>query len=285
MKKTSLLICLLLLTQALIAQTVIKLAPGNSKDDKRHVYCHKILKEALDATVKTHGEYTIEYTTESMSRGRALIMLTEGSSINVHEAPTRTEWEETVLPVRIPMRKGLLGYRLFLINKNNSTEFSNLKTIAQLKKLKAGSGSQWSITRVMKKLNFTIVTGNNYDGLFKMLALNRFDYFPRGLNEIYNEYTAKHEMFPNMIIEPTKALYCTTPTYLFVSPKYPELAKRIKKGLDIIIDNGVFNTIFQETFGDFIKQSNFKNRHTLVVDNPLLSKETPLDVKKYWLKL
>ncbi len=283
MNKVSLIFCLLLLTQALAAQTVIKLAPGISKDDKRHVYSHTILKEALDATVKTHGNYTIIYADEPMSRGRALLLLKEGVKINVHGAPTRKEWEDTVIPVRVPLRKGLLSYRLFLINKDKLNEFSKLKSITQLKKLKAGLGSQWSITRVMKKLNFKIVTGNNYDGLFSMLALNRFDYFSRGTNEIYNELNAKQDAFPNMVIEPTKALYCITPTYLFVSPKHPELATRIKTGLDIIIDNGVLDKIFQKTFGQSIKKSNFKNRLILSVNNPLLSEETPLDVKKYWL--
>ncbi|MGL1936092.1 MAG: hypothetical protein OCD01_13775 [Fibrobacterales bacterium] len=73
MEKKSLLFSILLLAQALLAQTVIKLAPGISKDDKRHVYSHRILKEALDATVKTHGNYHITYAKEPMSRGRALL--------------------------------------------------------------------------------------------------------------------------------------------------------------------------------------------------------------------
>ncbi|MGL1903763.1 MAG: transporter substrate-binding domain-containing protein [Fibrobacterales bacterium] len=285
MIKTYLIFSLLVLTQILHAQTIIKLAPGISKDDKRHVYSHRILKEALDATVTTHGKYLITYAKEPMSRGRALLLLKEGTTINVHEAPTRNEWEEAVLPVRVPIRKGLLGYRLFLINEKRVKEFANLSSIPQLKNLKAGSGTQWSITKVMKALNFELVTGSNYDGLFSMLDLDRFDYFPRGINEIYNELSAKQNTFPNMVIEPTKALYITTPTYLFVSPQYPKLAQRIKKGLDIIIDNGVFEFVFKKYLGGFLNKSNLQNRLIFTIDNPLLSKETPLNIEKYWIKL
>jgi len=263
----------------------IRLVGGQSEEDQRHIYPHVILEAALEATIDNYGPYTIIYTGLNLTRNRALIELEKGEKINIHEAPTRDEWEETVLPVRIPIRKGLLGYRLFLINKQDARKFRNLRSIDQLKRLKAGLGSQWSTTVVMNELDFSIETSNEYEGLFMMLRIHRFDYFPRGINEIFNEYNTRKDHFPDMIIEESKALYFTTPTYLFVSPEYPRLAERIEQGLLRIIENGIFETIFLEYFSNFIEMADLENREIFYVNNPLLSDETPLDKKNFGILL
>lgn len=277
---------LLLLTLAvnIFADDVIRLAPGQSQNDHRHRYPHLILKAALDATIETHGNYTIEYAKISMTRNRALFELKEGGMINVHEAPTRKEWEVAVIPIYIPIRKGLLGYRLFLIDERKQELFDTLKTVEELKKLRAGLGSQWSTTIVMKAGKFATVTSPTYEGLFGMLMLDRFDYFPRGINEIFNELKTHKDVYPKLIIEPTKSLYFVTPTYLFVSPANPELAKRIEAGLLTIIENGIFDELFLKEHGASIEQADLSNRQILTIENSQLSEKTPLSVQKFWYR-
>lgn len=282
MKVFILFLFFIVFTSSIYTIDEIRVVPGQSESDSRHYYPHALLKAALEATLESDGPYIISYAPVTMTRNRALKELLKGKLINVHEAPTREEWEQTVIPIRIPIRKGILGYRVFLINAEDSQKFEKLKTIDELKQLKAGLGSQWSTTLVMKVLDFKIVTGLDYEGLFSMLASRRFDYFPRGINEIFKEFETREKKFSNMRIEQTKALYFITPTYLFVSPEYPELADRIKRGFLTIIENGTFDTLFYKEHDEFIKKAGLDKRMIFRVENPLLSKETPLDQAGFW---
>ena len=281
------LICFLLAifsAHCAVADTIVRLVPGQSNDDTRHLYPHKILRLALDATIATDGPYKIIYNKEYYTRNRALIELQTGQRVNVHEAPTREEWEKQAIPIYIPVRKGLLGYRLLLINKSSKTTFDNIESPDQLKALYAGLGEQWSTTKVMNALGFNVMTGNNYEGLFAMLEADRFDYFPRGLNEVFPEYFARKSKYPEMIIEPSKAIYIPSPTYFFVSPAHPELADRIEKGMNQIIKDGTFDLAFNQEFGDYIESANLPNRRIFKFDNPLLSDKTPTSNAKYWFR-
>ncbi len=260
-------------SQATSATTLIKLVPGQSKDDTRHIYPHKILRLALDATVQSHGPYEIVYGNTHFTRNRTLIELQTGQYVNVHEAPTREEWEKQAIPIYIPVRKGLLGYRLLLIDKKSRSTFENMRAAGDLKELYAGLGEQWSTTKAMDALGFNIVTGNNYEGLFSMLMAGRFDYFPRGVNELFEEYETRKSKYPNMVIEPSKALYIPSPTFFFVSPAFPELADRIEEGMREIINDGTFDLEFSLKFGNYLKLADLGNRQVFKMDNPLLSEQ------------
>lgn len=75
-----------------------------------------------------------------------------------------------------------------------------------------------------------------------MLNHDRFDFLPRGVNEIFEEYALRKDLLENVIIEPHLALYIPGATYVFVSPKYPELAERLEIGLIYgSINNGTIN--------------------------------------------
>lgn len=277
--------CLLLLTVsvfALFAKEIVKIAPGQSNTDVRQNYAHILLRSALDVTVDEYGEYEVRHAKYPMNRNRALAELEKGDMINVHEAATREEWENKTLPIYIPTRKGLLGYRIFLIHRKNAKIFLSLTSISELKKLKAGLRSHWSITGVMDSLGFNIVRSPTYTGLFPMLDYNRFDYFSRGINEIFNEYQTYQDSFPSLIIEPTLAMYIATPSYFFVSPKAPELHKRLQQGLELLIQRGTFDTLFNKYHAESIKKANLSNRRILSVNNPLLTDKTPLDSLHYW---
>ena len=265
--------------------TVIRLVPGQSDADTRHVFPHKVLRLALDATVSSDGPYKIEYSRAHYTRDRALIELQTGNNVNVHHAPTREEWEKQAIPVYIPIRKGLLGYRLLLVNEKTQSNLDAVESLDDLKSLYAGLGEQWSITKVMDALGFNIVTGNNYEGLFTMLMAGRFDYFPRGLNEVFKEYKARKATYAGMKLEPNLALYIPSPSYFFVSPATPLLADRIERGLNKIIGDGTFDIVFQEEFGADIELANLRNRKIFRLNNPLLSPQTPSEVESYWLKL
>lgn len=264
------------------AKDVVKLAPSFSQADKRYDYPETVLRKALDATLESDGQYIVTYAPTSMVRNRALTEIITGEQLNVHIAATRNQWEERTIPIRVPILKGLLGYRLFLVHKKDLPKFNELKDIGELKKLRAGAGAQWTTTMVLREAGFDVVTGTDYEGLFGMLNSNRFDYFPRGVNEIFAEFESRKSQYPNLHIEPTKAMYFPTPSYFFVSPKYPKLADRIRRGLQLIVLSGVFDKLFEEAYGDAIAQANLNGRLIFAFENPLLPAQTPLDQPELW---
>lgn len=115
-----------------------------------------------------------------------------------------------------------------------------------------------------------------------MLMHDRFDYFPRGINEVFDEIEQRHQELPDMVIEPTLAMYLSTPSYIFVSPKHPELAERIETGLRRMIEDGSFDEIFWKFHGENIKKADLNNRKIITLNNPLLTPETPFNEKQLW---
>ncbi len=264
------------------ANEVILINRPLSTEDSRYKYPENLLKKIIAVTADQYGTAQVQHTKWNMRRDRTFINLTEGTKIHVMAEAPKPGWESQLIPVRIPIRKGIQGFRTFLILKKNQAMLSEIKTIEELKKIPTGSGLQWSTTRVLKENGFNVVTGGDYEGLFKMLVAERFITFGRGINETPVEYAQRKSIYPDLAIEQGLLLYIPLPTYYFVTPKKPELAKRIEKGLTTLIDNGAFDVIFNQYFGEMIKNANLSKRKIFKINNPNLSPQTPLNIKKYW---
>ncbi len=268
---------------SLHAEEIILTNSSMSKNDSRFEYHKKILETALAKTAKEYGDFKLAPYPVHISRKRSLDELIKGT-MTIFGAPTRRAWEEKTIPIRIPIRKGLLGYRLLLINDRDQERFSNIQTLDELKKLTVGSGAQWSATQALKRLGFNVTGGNDYEGLFIMLKQARFDYFPRGVNEIFKEFDSRKKKYPQMRIEDKLSIYLPLPTYFFVTPKRPDLALRLEKGLMEMVSDGTLDLLFDQYYGPALKRANLKNRKIFSLPNPSLTEETPFDREEFWYK-
>ena len=252
-----------------------------SKGDTRFDYATELLEMALKRTEKTDGPFKMK-PGGKMNVGRAFQFLEEGRVVNVGWSTPTLEREEKFIPILIPINKGLLGYRVFLIRKQDSEKFSSIKKIQELKNLKVGQGHVWNDVKVFKANDFKVVTGPDYEGLFDMLSAERFDYFSRGINEAPKEYEDRKDKFPNLSIEQSILLYYPWPKYFFTSKKTPELASRIERGLRIMIKDGSFEKHFMKHHQADIERINLKNRKLFRISNPLLPSTAPIDQKELW---
>ena len=75
-----------------------------------------------------------------------------------------------------------------------------------------------------------------------MPANKRFDYFPRGLYEVWGEQKVNADK--NLVIEDSLMLYYPAPIYFFVNKKNVALANRIERGLRIAMQDGSFDKLF-----------------------------------------
>lgn len=268
-----------------VALDVVKIAQKESAKDHRTEYAHLALELALEATVDKYGPYEIRVVEGNPNDSRMLKLLQSGDFINVAMAITRPTWEREVTPVRIPVRMGLLNYRLLMVHRENLDKFAQIKTVDDLRKLKAGLQTGWSSIETMRRQNFPVVQAYDYESTFAMLNQKRFDYIPRGAHEIYKELELRKDEYENLVVEPTLALYIPAPCYIFVSPKLPRLAERIEAGLQGLIESGELKKLIMAHFGDDIAAANFAQRRILDIGNDLLSPETPFNVPEYWIDL
>lgn len=280
---------------ALQANDLVIVNRPYSATDKRNDYAYALLLQALQKSIPQYGPYELRLASLELPRGsvanspkfansndRLLYEIKRGELVNVAMVVTRDEWEREALPIRIPIDRGLMSYRIFLIRKSEQAQFSAIHELAQLKALRSGAGEAWSNYRVLQHHQFTLVPTNQYESQFRMLLAQRFDYIARGAHEAFSEIDTYGPHFPEMAIERDLLLYMPLPLYFFVSPKQPRLAERIEAGLRLMLRDGSFLRLFQLHQGPIIEQARLCERRVFHVENPFLSKETPLDQHELW---
>jgi len=198
---------------------------------------------------------------------------------------TTKDYEAFLQPIRVPIFKGLFGYRGLIIRKEDQVKFAGIKSQKKLASLVAGQGEQWPDTDVLRANNFSVVTGLQTDNLYKMLAAKRFDYFPRALVEIEEEQAMIDKY--DLMIAPNLLLEYPNPMYFFVQKNNTELAKRLVRGWNIILNNGTFDQLFfsQPRIKKAMTYISPIPRYIAHLKVPELPKETPLKDFPYWLPM
>lgn len=277
------LVILLTSNSGVYSEEVIVTNAKRSANDSRSEYPLRLLRLALQRTEDEYGPFRIEPYPGTYSRKRGLKLLLNGD-IDVYPVATRPEWEEAAIPIRIPLRKGLLGYKLLLIRQGDEDKFAMVNTVEDLKKYRLGSGLQWSTSKALRRLGFDIHGTTEYEPLFAMLMGKRFDYFPRGVNEAFRETDLRKHQYPKLKVEETLLLYLPLPTYLFVTPKRPDLAERLTKGLTLMIEDKTLDREFFKFHEVDLKRAKLHKRRLIRLENLNLSPHTPFNQKHLWLQ-
>jgi hypothetical protein len=257
--------------------TVLIYPRAESATDSQTLYDYELLRQALEATVATHGPYELRASVASMNQARAADEIASGSGlVNVFARSTTIEHEQRFLPVRVPIDKGLISYRVFLIRGDMQPRFAAVNSLDDLRAYSVGSFQTWADTRILRDGGFKVVTGDSYEGLFRMLVARRFDFFSRSADEAYREFDERHELLPDMRVEDKLLLHFPTTRLFFVqrSPEGTKLAARIEAGLDRMMKDGSFDAYFLKAKGPLIERAHLRTRKVFRIDNPVLSAET-----------
>ena len=266
------------LTSRAVAQplTVTHVCP-ESDTDARHAYFIDLLDLVLQ---KTGGAYRLVAHEAAMQQGRALKQLKKGEGLDVVWTMTSEERERAFLPIRVPLFKGLVGTRLLLINKTDQLRFEQIASSRQLQALHAGQGHDWPDTDILTHNGYTVTGSASYEGLFKMLAKRRIDYFPRSILEIWQE--ADQYAGEDLIVESSIVLQYPAAIYFFVNKKNDVLAQRLEEGLRRALADGSFDALFFERFGESLRRARLSARRRIDLTNFLLPAGTPLDQPSLW---
>jgi len=270
-----------LATMNLAAELQVVYPSPQSSSDTRFNDLIEILTTALEKTEASHGPFTLQPSEFVMREGRQLTELSAGRRLNVVWSSTSHDKERELLPIRIPLRKGILGYRVALIHKDNQSKIDQIKTLNDLRLSRLGQGTGWGDVHIYEH-NGIPVTTTSYDALFKMVDANRLDLFPRGINEVFAEHAIRHDDNPNLVVEKNLLIYYPWPYYFFFNKDNEVLKERIESGIRTMIADGSFDEIFWRFNGNFIQQANTTQRRVITIENHLMPELTPVKDQQLW---
>lgn len=193
--------------------------------------------------------------------------------------------EEVTLPIRVPLYKGLLGHRILIVHKDNKSLFSHVNNWDQMLKFRYGQGRDWSDTHIMRANGMTVVPAVKYDNLFLMADGKRFDAFPRGVHEPWDEIEKRPGL--DLTVDNHVMMVYRMPFYLFVNPHKKSLANDIYNGMMMAVEDGTFDEYFinNPTVKMVIEKANLKGRAIFNLKNPGLPPRTPVDDSRLWVNI
>ena len=222
-------------------------------------------------SVSRYGPYRTELAMTEMSVARLHREAIKGDLINMlARAPGSSEMNEGLIPIDIPLDKGLNGYRVAFIRADDQSRIARLRDIAGLRQMRVGIGQQWLDVPIYKHNNIPLVAAREYESLLGMLQLGRFDLFPRPATAVFSEYNAYKARYPGIAIDQHLLIRYPHGMYAFVSKSTPRLAERIRYGLEEMQRDGSFDRYFDEHFSEVIAKLKFRQRTLIELDNPLL---------------
>lgn len=283
-----LLICLSAITLAARAAEPMHFIhpPPENVSDKRHSYYWEILEAALQSNRSKYGDYRITSYGMPMNFQRAVAEVEAGGKgrVNIVSRATNLDLETRLRAIPIPLDKGLLGYRMFLIMPETQGRLDKVQTLDELKQFTIGQASVWTDTKILGDNNFKLVLADNYEGLFQMLGIRRYDLFSRGVIEIHAEWQAHKAQIPGLSIEKSMVLAYPMPRYFFV-PRNKEgekMAERIEDGLRRLARSGEFERRYKAYKKLVLADLELSGRKVFRLTNTQLSDKAPPLSDKFW---
>src|SRR4051812_43088600 len=147
-------------------------------------YYVELLTLILNASKSPEERIEFRFSGDQLSQARWVAEVVQDKGNNVLWTMNSKDRERNLHMIRVPVLKGLMGYRLLVIRKQDEAKFSNINTKEDLLKLSAGQGMHWPDTDILRANEFRLTEAMAKENLYKMLAAKRFDFFPRGAVEV-----------------------------------------------------------------------------------------------------
>lgn len=246
-------------------------------------YYHGLLHLILTRTEKEFGPCRIDQTDEVLTRLRSAVLIDRQQGVDLLWGTATIEREKMLRSIPIPLLKGLMKHKILLIHPDDQEKFSAIHNAEQLQQLRAGLGSDWPDVTVLRNSDIPVVTSSNYEALYKMLAARRFDFLPRGANQILSE--VRHNADMHILVEKDLVLIYPAPVYFYVSHDNEALARRIETGLRSMIADGTFDKYFYKhpMVIEVMESLNLKGRRPIYLHNPLLPEGADPEEDDQWL--
>ncbi|MBN2686178.1 MAG: hypothetical protein JXR40_12930 [Pontiellaceae bacterium] len=268
MKVYKLALLISMCTASALAQTTFTCVAGETENDPRSAYEKALLKLALDKTVEKYGPYTLGQSKLGSNQKRNEQDAIDNVYPNLFVKLSYSErLTEELAYIPIPADRGIVGYRVCFTSEKIKQELSEVETLEQLKEFKMLQGIGWSDVEILKAAGFRVITGTNYKGMFKMVAVNRVDLFPRGANELLGEWELNKNV-AGLTYDESVALYYPLPRFFFTNKKNTEALKRVQEGLEMAFKDGSFQKLWEQYYQDSVDMIALDKRKIFRIKNP-----------------
>jgi hypothetical protein len=266
------------------AVEVIKHVSSNSDHDEQKAYYIVLLQLAIEKAELKFGPAALQALGTSMVYQRKLKSLNDGE-LDVMWAMTSEQREQDALAVKIPILKGLIGYRVMVIQDTKQHILTHELSTQQIKNMVALQGSDWTDTDILRANGFRVETTDWHNSLYKGVSKGLYDYLPRSILEPWAEM--RRFRFNNLVVENQHLLYYPAALYYFVQKDNQALAQRIEYGLTQALDDGSFDRLFYNypAHQEALSKGKLNSRVVHTLANPFLPKSAALTDKRLWYQL
>jgi len=223
------------------------------------------------------------------TQSRALRSIADKTTpANIYYSGYSRDREKALSMVAVPLTRGLLGYRLLAIRKEDEGRLGQIDSVAGMHTVRVGSGKDWPDTRILQQAGLRVVTASGAN-FWHLLHRHRFDVFPRGMNEITFEFRRPdlRDYLAGMTIDPHLMLAYRLDYFFYMAKEDAALAKIVEDGLQNAYEDGSFMAYFNkhEAFQGVIEDQARLKRQVLWLDNPDLSDAVRAIPDRFWHQL
>lgn len=239
--------------------------------DARHAYKFELIRRIMEVTRSEFGDYRLAPFGEEPSAKRQALLISEGKILNLLWAsPGTVIARADVITVPVDILRGLLGYRVCLMNPAN---FPAHDTLQSLSDLHIAQGLNWADIEIYQHNGIQPREAPTFEALFDMLAAKRYECLPLGADEVMYTWRDKKNQFPFLGVDTSLLIYYDYPIYLHVSKQYPALAQRVELGLKKLQRNGEFDRLFKHYHAADLAQLRLKQRRVFCLKSPYLPEQ------------
>lgn len=247
---------------------------NGNRSEVRQNYERQVLEAVLSATESDFGAWEInESLVEYPGAEESAVFSEKGHHLFVTIAGNQKFSEDDMIVISKPLTKNLLGYRIPIIREEDSDKFSAISQPDEIQKLAHGIPSDWSDAVIFRHNGYNVVEDGNFDDIFERLASGLFDYSAYGANEVLSVFKNRASKQDGLTIDNQIILFYPFPLVFYVNPDMPDLAERIDRGLQTMIESGALGEIFNDYYSNIVEELNLDQREIFILHNPLIPEE------------
>jgi hypothetical protein len=240
-------------------------------------YKGEVLALILEKSKGKYGPYVMKKgAQQDWSQSQSYKQLEQGN-LDLMSSMTNYAREQSGLPVRYCLYKGLLGVRIGMGTQASVATLDSIKTREALNQVRLGQVFDWPDYAIQTEAGLQVLRLTSVASSIEQLKVGPLQLLPLGIVEvapIAKQYDLKTIS--------TWAIAYPTAYYFFVSKKRPELAQRLEYGFEQAIKDHSFDQLFEKRIGPLIAAADLDKRKLFYIRNPYLPKATPLARKELW---
>jgi hypothetical protein len=235
--------------------------------------------------MKNNGyTYSLNQYPEKLTRPRQLLHFElEKSQCDVFTGGANLEYSARFLRVDIPLTRGLLGYRYFMVDNEQLESLASLSTLKEFKEhLIIGSNTAKLKNDIFKYNHFNIMSSTS-GRAWLMLKGKRFNAIQRS---IVGDISKREKSRAESSIYRNLMVYYHADLFFYVNKNRKDLHEMLFNGLKNAYENGSFMKTF-DNHPDIKQALNFLNSfeeaNIYLIKNPYLDSDFHNISAKYWI--